>query len=110
MVRRRQVEFVKPGLVRRDGFGSFQAVVITAAEDVCGNHQLVAAHFFLARDFVGVDVDQFDDPVGIGAAGGCDHVSDGLSADFDGLAQFIRNKGQHVRPPGGFALVVHQPL
>src|SRR5437588_7839867 len=51
VVRRRQVESVKPGLVRRDGFGSLQALAITAAEDVCGNHQLVAAHFFLTCDF-----------------------------------------------------------
>jgi len=46
-------------------------------------HQFVAAHVGLAGDFVGIDVNEFDDPVGIGAGGGGDQIGDGLTADFE---------------------------
>ena len=64
------------------GFGSFEAFAVAAAENVGGDHQLKAAEVRLAGDFVGIDVDELDDPIGIGAAGGSDDVCNGLAADF----------------------------
>lgn len=72
MVGYRQGEFVGEGFACFDGAGGFEAFAVTAAEDVGGDHELVAAHFGLAGNLVGIEVDEFDDPVGIGAGGGGD--------------------------------------
>ena len=63
----------------------------------------------LRGDFVGVDVDDFDYPIGIGAAGGGDDVGDGLAADFYRSRQDVRFVREDIGAAGGFALVVYQP-
>src|SRR5277367_4273823 len=79
-----KIEAVKERLVGGDGLGSFEAFAIPAAKNVGGDHQLVAAEVGLAGDFVWVDVDELDDPVGIGAGGGGDQIGDRLAGNFYG--------------------------
>ena len=74
------------------------------------DHELIAAHGRLAGDLVGIDVDQLDHPVGVGAAGGGDQVGDRLSADLHRRGQDVGDEGHDVRAAGRLALVVHQPL
>jgi len=50
---------------------------------------LEAAEVWILSDLVGIDVDELDDPVGIGAAGGCDEMRDGLAADLDRMGKRI---------------------
>jgi hypothetical protein len=40
-------------------------------------------------DLVGIDVDELDDPVGIGAAGGGEEMRDGLTADLDRMGERV---------------------
>ena len=78
----REGELVWEGFTGFDGAGGFEAFAVTAAKDVGRDHELVAAHFGLAGDLVGIEVDELDDPVGIGTGGGGDQVGDGFAADF----------------------------
>ena len=73
--------------------GLREALAIAAAEDVLGDGQLVAAQLGLVGHLVGIDVDELDHPVGVGAAGGGDQVGDGLAAD-------VHRRGEDV---GGVA-------
>ena len=72
-----------------DGLGRGEALAIAAAEDVHGDRQLVAAQLGLVGHLVGIDVDQLDHPVGVGAAGRGDQVGNGLAGD-------VHRRGQHV--------------
>ena len=53
------------------------------------DHELIAAEVWVLGYFVGIDVDELHDPVGIGAAGGGDEIRDGLSADVHRLGRAI---------------------
>ena len=53
----------------------------------------------LAGHLVGIDVDQLDHPVGVGAAGGGDEVGDRLAADLHRRGQDVGDEGQR-RPAG----------
>jgi len=88
VVRGRQVELVEQRLVGGDGLRRLKALAIAAPENVGGNHQLVAAHGRLARHFVGIDIDQFDDPVRVRAGGGSEEIGDRLSADLHWSSQY----------------------
>ena len=105
-----QGEAVQQRFIGHDRLGGIEVLAISAAEDVGGDHQLVAAHGGLAGDFVGIDVNQLDDPIGVAAAGRGDEVGDGLAADLHGFGQHLRGEGHDVGAAGGFALVVDQPL
>src|SRR5262249_52276933 len=61
-------------------------------------------------DFVGVDVDELDDPVGVGSAGGGDEVGDWLTADLDRRGEDLGGEDQDVGAARGFALVVGEPV
>jgi len=65
-------EAVEERLVWREGFRRFETFAVVAAKNVGGDHELIASHFRLRADFVGVKVDELDDPVGVSAAGGGD--------------------------------------
>ena len=69
MVRWREREAVSERLAGLDGLGVGEALAVAAAENVHGNRQLIAAQVRIAGDFIGIDIDQFDDPVGIRAGG-----------------------------------------
>jgi len=105
-----KIEAIEQRLVGSDGMGSFEAFAIAAAEDVAGDHELIAAEFGLAGNFVGVDVDEFDDPVGVGAAGGSDEVGDRLAADFDRSLENVGGEDENVGAAGGLTLVVDEPF
>ena len=51
--------------VRHDGSRLLEALVVAAAQDVVGDHQLVPVHLGLGHARFGIDVDQLDDPVGV---------------------------------------------
>jgi len=88
VVRGRQREAIRQRSVRLDRLRRLKNLAIAAAEDVGGNHELIAAHGGLRGDLVGVDVDQLHDPVGVGAVGRRNEVGDGLAADLDRLRPF----------------------
>ena len=48
-------------------FARLEALAIPAAQDVHRHRELIAAHLRRAADLVGIDVDHFHDPVGVGA-------------------------------------------
>jgi hypothetical protein len=105
-----QIEAVGEGLVGGDGFGGGETLAVAAAEDVGGDHELVAAHVGLAGDLVGVEVDELDDPVGVGAGGGGNEVGDGLAADGERGGEDVGGEAEDVGTAGGFALVVDEPV
>ncbi len=53
---------------------------------------------------LGIDVDQLDDPVAVGAAGGGKQMRGDLSRDDDRFGERIGDVGAHVGTP------VHEPL
>src|SRR6266581_3172576 len=110
VVRRGQIEAVEQGLIGSDGFGSLKTLAIAPAKDVGGNHQLVAAKGRLAGYFVRIDVNQLDDPVGVRAAGGGEHIGDRLPAYLQSRRQDVGNKHRYIRAAGRLALVVYEPL
>ena len=63
----RQTKRVRQRLIRCDCFRMFEALPISAAEDIHCNAELVAAQFGLARYLIRVDIDQFHDPITIGS-------------------------------------------
>src|ERR1700733_15632869 len=79
-----QVEAVRFGRVGGDGVGGGEGFAVAAAEDVGGDHELVAAHMWVPGDFIWVDVDELDDPVGVCAGGGGDQVGNRLAGDGEG--------------------------
>src|SRR5439155_999051 len=64
----------------------------------------------VAGDLDGVDVDQLDHPVGVGTARGRDQVGDGLPANPHRRGQCVGEERHDVRPAGGLALVIDEPL
>ena len=58
-------EFISERRVGGDGFGFGETGAIASAEDVHGDGELVASEVGLAGDLIGVEVDEFDDPVGV---------------------------------------------
>lgn len=77
-----QGEAVEQRFIGRDRLGGIEVLAISAAEDIRGDHELVTTHRGLAGDFVGIDVNQLDDPIGVGTAGRGDEIGDGLAADL----------------------------
>ena len=89
MVRRRQSKAIKQRFVRHDRLWRFQTLPIASAENVGRDHQLKAAHGRLHSDFVAIDIDQFDHPIGITAAGRGDQVRDRLSANLQRRPHYV---------------------
>src|SRR5262245_53937450 len=56
VVRRWQRESIEQRLIGFNGFSRLQALAVSPAKDVGGDHQLIAAHLWLAGDFVGINV------------------------------------------------------
>src|SRR5579862_584476 len=110
MVGRREGESIGEGLVGLDGLGIGEAFAVAAAEDIHANGKLIAAEFGMVGNLVGINIDEFDDPVGVGAAGGGDEVGDWLALDVKGLGEHIAGVGENVGAARGFALIVDQPL
>src|SRR3954452_15309257 len=77
-----QVEPVQQRLARSNRLRGLEALAIPTTKDIRRYHPLITAHLRLPGDFVGVDVDELDHPVGVGSAGGGDEVGDGLPADL----------------------------
>ena len=92
------------------GLACLQTLAIASAEDVRGDHQLISTQARLAGDFVGVDIDQLDHPVGVRAAGRGNQVGDRLSADLHRRGQRIRDEDRDVRTSRLLPLVVDQPF
>src|SRR6266704_4451131 len=63
VIRRGKRETIQQRLVWRKGLGRFKTFTVASPENVRGNHKLIAAHFGLRAHFVGVEVDQLDDPI-----------------------------------------------
>ena len=78
-----QCEAIGLGFVGRDGCGVLEAFAIAAAEYVHRDTELVAAQLGRTSDFVGVDIDELDDPVGVAAGSAGYEVGDGLASDGD---------------------------
>src|SRR5262245_27545910 len=68
MIGRRQGETVLERRVWRNRLGLGEALAVPAAENVGGDHELIAPHHRVAADLVRIDVDQLDDPIRVGAA------------------------------------------
>ncbi len=70
VIRGGQREAIEKRLVWHECFGSFKTFAVAPAENIGGNHELIAAHFGLRAHFVGIEVNELDDPVGVRATGG----------------------------------------
>src|ERR1700689_4871122 len=92
VIRRGQSIAVKQRLIGGNGLRVFDVFAIAAAEDIGGDHELIATQIWLSSHFAGVDVDQLDYPVGISTAGGGHQVGDGLTTDFDRRSQRVGDK------------------
>ena len=99
-------EAVKERLVTCDWSGSLKAFAVATAENIGRDHELEAAHGSIHGDFVGVDVNELDDPIGIGAGCRGDQIGDRLAADFYGVGEHRGDEGEDVWAPGGLALIV----
>ena len=53
------------------------------------DHELKAAEVRVLSYLVGVDVDELDDPIGVGAGGGSNEIRYGLSADLDRMGKRV---------------------
>jgi len=104
----RETEFVEQRLVGLHGFGFFEAGAVAATEDVERDGELVALHRFRGGVF-GVDGDDFDDPVAVGAAGGGVEVDLGWAADAQGLGERSGGVGEDVGAAVDEALVGDEP-
>src|SRR5260370_34107049 len=102
-------EAIDQRFVWRQSLGRVKALAVAATENIGSNHELITAHFLLSAYFVGVEVDELDDPIGVRAAGGGDQVGDRLSADFHRRGQRVRDEDHDVGAPGNFALVASKP-
>src|SRR5436853_7512293 len=63
--------------VRVIGSNRFRLLVAlseSAAEYIVGNHQFVPGHFRSLRVDLGIDVDQLDHPIAVGAGSRCEQV------------------------------------
>ena len=109
VIRRRQGELVRQRCIYLDRLRILEARAIASAEDVHRDPELVAAHLGLAGDFVGIDVDQLHDPVGVGAARGRHQMHDRRAADTHGLGQHRRHVAQDIGTIGDEALIHQQP-
>src|SRR6202022_1158836 len=106
---RGQREAIEQRFVWRQSLGRVKALAVAATENIGSNHELITAHFLLSAYFVGVEVDKFDDPIGVGAAGGGDQVGDRLSAVFPRRGQRVRDENDDIGAARTFALVARKP-
>ena len=106
-----QLEFDGGGLAGRERFRLLKAVAESAAHDIAADQLLIAAHAHAGRVrigvgvIVGIDVDQLDDPVRVGAGRGDVQVGDDRPRQGDVLLQNVGLVNEDVRPARGEALV-----
>ena len=108
MVAVAQADRVGRDFVRDDGLGLAVAVAEARAEDLAGDHVLVAAERGVGV-IVGVDVDQLHDPVGVAAAGRGEEVCDDVAGDRELLLEGLGLPGQHVGTAVDEALILGLP-
>src|SRR5215813_167896 len=96
-------------LARRNRRRTYKTLPISAAEDVHGNGKLVASHFRLTRNLVGIHVNHFDYPIRIAAGGGGEQIRDRRARNADGCGEYWRLIHQYVGPVGHSALIRNQP-
>src|ERR1017187_3939933 len=108
-----QVDGVFQNFVRGDGFGALEARAETGAQDFVGDDQLEAGHVgvrgWVVGGVLGVNVDQLDGPIGVGAGGGSVKFGDDVTGDMDGVSERVGLPGENVGAMIDEALVLHQP-
>src|SRR5215471_1068299 len=109
MIHSRQGKSVTLWLTRRNRRRTFKTLPISAAENVHGNGKLVASHFRLTGNLVGIYVDHFDYPIRIAAGGGGEQIGDRRARNADGRSEQGRLIDQYVGPVGHGALIRNQP-
>ena len=65
---------------------------VAAADHVHGDGELIAAELGLLRILVGIDVDQLDHPVAVGAAGRGDEVDERRAGEAERLRSAARSR------------------
>src|SRR5262245_8675043 len=109
VVRRRQGPAIFQRRVRLQRPGHLKTLAIAPPKDVGGDHQLIAAHLLITRDFVGVEIDDLHDPIRVGAAGRGDDVDDWLAADLHWRGQHVRLEREYIGTTRLFPLIINQP-
>ena len=103
-------------LARSEGFGLGKAVAEPAAHGFAAHQLLIAAHvdpggIRLGIGIIfGIDIDQLDHPVGIGAAGGDEEGGGERAGEGHVGIEHIGLVGEHVGAGGGEALIFHHVL
>ena len=91
-----------------DGLGLLEALAEPDAVDLVGDHELVAGERFIR--LFGIDIDQLDDPVAVGAAGRGEELRDDRADDVEILRQGLGLVAEHVGAEVDEPLILDQPL
>lgn len=95
-----------------EGLGLFEAVAELATKDVATDELLITAHFDVSRIrfgiviVPGIDVDEFDDPIGVGASGGDVQRGDERTGESEVVVERFGFINEDVRTRRSEALVV----
>ena len=84
MIRLRQSESVREGFAGFERSRMRKVLAITTPKNIHSDGEFIAAHLGLRCDFVGININQFNHPVAIGAGGRGGQVNDGRSTDSQG--------------------------
>src|SRR5277367_2869112 len=104
-----QAEAIEQRLIGHDGFGMPEAGAVAAAENVERNGEFVATHDGLRGHSARVDVDELDDPIAVGAAGGGVEIHFRHAADANGCSKRFGFVGEYVLAAIYETLIVDEP-
>ena len=102
-------EFIRQRDIRPQRFRMFETFLVAAPKDIHRDPQLIPAHFVLTRNFVGIDVDQFYNPVAICTACRSDEIHHWRSSDVERRRQWRCHVGENIGTIGECPLVGDQP-
>ena len=109
MVHMRQAELVVQRLAGRQRRRGVEAMHIAAPVNLDADRQLHPRRLGPCRAFIGINVDQLDHPVAVGAAGGGKQVDQRLPGDMGGLGERFGNEADDIGSVSDEALVADQP-
>ncbi len=109
MVRLRQGPAIGERYAGLERHRMIEPLAVPPAEDVHPDRKLIAAHLGVARDLIGIDVDQLDHPVAVGPGRRGGEMDDRLPRDRHRLRQHRAGEGQHVGAARHDPLVADQP-